>query len=595
MNWYIRYKKENIDALKRTNRLSPLDCVLLGNRGITTAEAAEAFLNPAVEMLHDPYLFDDMEIAVNAVVDCLSAGSSIRIIGDYDQDGVSATAILVKGLRRIAEEMGYDPFLAVSYQVPDRLEDGYGINAAMVDRARSEGMALLITCDNGISAFDAVERANACGIPVIITDHHQLVVRDGVESVPNALAVLNPHRSSDHYPFRELCGAGVAYKFIQAIAVAMEIPDTEIQPLLELAALGTICDVVPLVGENRVIVAEGLRRINETDNLGIKALLHFNQWNKPVSVYTVGFVIGPCINASGRLFTASLGVELFLESDQATINAYAEELVKLNEERKAMTAAGLERAVEAIEHGMLYKQDVIMIYLADVHESICGLIAGRIKERYQHPVLVFTDAKSTDGETSILKGSGRSIEAFNMFEQLNRHRDEYISFGGHAMACGMSIDKAKFDYFNALFNAESALKPDDFVASVDIDAPLRFDRLDFNLVASIERLAPFGAGNPRPVFAAKRCNVLSLRLVGAKKNVLQLRLEKDGRQFGGVMFSGDEKLKTFTDASEKEAIELLLSGRVPGVAFDVVYRPEINSFNEQERIQLMISDFRFSR
>lgn len=592
MNWFMKYKKDNHDALKEVAGLSQIERVLLANRDIASADEAERFLNPILENMHDPFLFKDMHKAIDLIMEVLSSEESIRIVGDYDQDGVAATTILVRGLRQFAEEVGRDPMAAVDYAIPDRIEDGYGINEKIIKEAADDGVGLIITCDNGISAHEAVAYGKELGLSIIITDHHQVTHENGEEKLPPADAILNPHSENSGYPFADLCGAGVAYKLIQAFAFSIGVTAEETLPLMQFAALGTICDVVPLIGENRIIAKLGLDELNARPNQGVQLLLDLNNWEKEVSVYTVGFIIGPCINASGRLFTARLGVELFLEEDYDTALAYAEELVTLNEERKELTKLGTELAFT--EADKYQDSNILLLYIPEAHESICGLIAGRLKEKFYKPTLVFTDA-SDENNQEILKGSGRSIEAYNMFEELDPHRDRFISFGGHAMACGLSIPKEILDGLRVLLNQEEQLSAQDLTPSVDFDLPLDFDRLDMFLLKSLDRFAPFGKDNPTPSFAAKFCNVRQLRLVGKNKNVLQIALEQKGRRFQAVLFQGDEKLEELIAEDNTGAVEGLLQGRDSGLQFDIVYRPEINEFRGNTSIQLKLIDVRLSK
>ena len=595
MNWFIKNKRDNLKALEEVGDLAPFDRILLANRDIRTKEEADRFLNPRLEDLHDPFLFTDMHRAVDLISDILSSDGRIRVIGDYDQDGVAATTILVRGLREFARQMGRDSLEAVDYAIPDRIEDGYGININLVDEAKSEGIRLIITCDNGISAFDAIDHARSLGIATIITDHHQILMKDGEEVLPAATAILNPHSRRSGYPFPDLCGAGVAYKLIQACTLALGYRTEDTLPLLQFAALGTICDVVPLKDENRVIVRYGLDRLNEKPNLGIRLLLDLNHWDREITVYTVGFIIGPCINASGRLFTARLGVELFLERDRAVAENYAAELIRLNEERKEMTRLGLELAVEMAAGKT--DQTILFFYIPELHESICGLIAGRIKEKYHKPCLVFTDAEALgDAEEGrkLLKGSGRSIEAYNMYEELNRYRDRYFSFGGHEMACGLSLYRDELDRLEEQANQDCRLTDRDMEPYLELEMPLDLHRLDYSVIKAVDRFAPFGKDNPTPNFGVTGCNVRAFRLVGKNKNVLQIVVEKAGRRFQAVMFQGDEKLDQLRAAGLSRELDDLLSGREIERTIDLVYRPDLNEYKGKTSIQLMVQDFRFS-
>ena len=596
-DWYIKNHRQEAKRLKEETGMSSLASLLLANRGIRTYEEAKTYFSPDLSGLHAPYLFKQMELAVSAIMDTLSSGLPIRIIGDYDQDGVAATSILVKGLRSLAQEMGEDPFRAVSYAIPDRIIDGYGINRRLVDQAKEEGVALIITCDNGIAAFDALDHAREVGIPVIITDHHQIEeVEEGGEvreKVPPCLTFLNPHSKESGYPFPDLCGAGVAFKLIQAIYQGLGEDPDRIRPLLAYACLGTICDVVPLQGENRVLASLGLEVINENPDPGISALLRHNSWDKEVDTYVVGFIIGPAINSSGRLMTARLGVELFLEEDPDTIDAYAEELVALNNERKEMTRAGVEKATEMVRDQKKLDQ-VLVLYLPEVHESLCGLIAGRIKDLFYRPCLVFTDAEEA-GEEALVKGSGRSIEAYNIFEALDRHREDYVAFGGHAMACGMSLYKKDLDRMGKIWNQEAGLGPEDLTPRIGLDAALPLSMVKAPVMRILDHMAPFGANNPKPIFGAKNLNVRQFRLVGKNKTVLQVRFDDQGTLVNGVLFQADEKLKSLAQEGPEGAIEDLLAGKDLPVTFDICYQPGWNEFQGKKTIQIKLVDIRFSQ
>lgn len=591
MRWFMSHHKREYEVLREKTQLSPVTCLLLANRGVTASEAQTA-LNPTFEDLSDPFAFREMEVAVSYILDCLAAEIPIRIVGDYDQDGVAATTILMKGLRYFAERLGADPLHAVSYAIPDRMEDGYGISPSLVERAMDEHCGLIVTVDNGIAAFDALQYAAEVGMPVIVTDHHQPVVEDGAFRRPECEALINPHVPGERVAFRDLCGAGVAFKLVDALARQMEDPFALREELLGYAALGTICDVMPLVGENRTIVTLGLDALNRSTNPGLRALLQAIHWEKDITVYTAGFIIGPCINASGRLMTARLGVELFLEDDPVTVAAYAEELVRLNDERKAMTLEGTERAQAVIEKKPL--TPVLVCYLPGLHESLCGLVAGRMRERYNRPSLVFTDAQNGEG---LIKGSGRSIPAYHMFQKLNAHRDDYVAFGGHAMACGMTIRKVDLERLVATWNAESELTTSDLEREITVDGRLPLSAIDVALMRDLDALEPYGNGFAAPLFAAIAVHVRGFRVVGAAQNVLRVNLEQNGARFVAVAFQAQELLVRLKGQHPKapEWVEALLRGEDIPVSMDVLYKPQWNTFRGQTQIELKLSDMRFSR
>lgn len=583
--WFLKNNRAAYEKLTKEGA-TPLVALLLANRGIDDAAEAKRFLQPSLNDLQDPFLFQDMANAVALIGQFLEEMVPIRIVGDYDQDGVAATTILIKGLQLVAQQFGEN---LVSYAIPDRIEDGYGINRSIVDAAIEEGVGLIITCDNGISAFDAIEYARNCGLSVIVTDHHQIAEEDGKELLPPADAVLNPHSKASGYPFADLCGAGVAFKLIQAVCETFGIDKDAYKPLLQFAALGTICDVVPLQGENRIIAAAGLQEINADPNPGIKALLQESSWEKTVTGYTVGFVIGPAVNASGRLFTARLGVELFLEKDPDTIAEYARELVSLNTERKQMTAAGVESAYEIVESAPKL-DDILVIYIPSVHESICGLIAGRVKERYYRPTIVVTESAEDD---AILKGSGRSIEAYNMYEQLLPLKDLFLSFGGHAMACGLSMEKEKLADLRKQLLEKSTLTTLQMTPVLEMEGQLPVNRVDFQTVETIGKLEPFGAKNPRPKFADKGIAVKGVRVLGKNQNVLKFALEKDGKRIDAIQFSAEDTIASLQEKNPS-AWNAWTSGKPSAETIDIAYVPDLNTYNGRTTLQLNIVDLRIS-
>ena len=421
---------------------------VLVNRDINTKEDIDMFLKPSLDKFYDPFLMKDMDIAVDIILEAIEENKHIHIVGDYDQDGNSSIVTLMKGLGIHTDRL--------TYTIPDRMSDGYGINNRIVEEAAEMGVDLIITCDNGISAHEAVEKAKELEMEIIVTDHHHVTLENEEQILPKADAVINPHRLDCPYPFKELCGAGVAFKLIQAINIVLGIDEEETNSLLEFTCMGTICDIVDLVDENRIIVVEGLRRLNISENLGVKHLCSESAWDKEITAYTIGFVLGPCINASGRLSTARLGVELFLEEDEGLVQSYASELVRLNKERKELTEEAYEIAYNKVQSQGLFNKQVITLVIEDIHESIVGIVAGRIKDDFYRPTIIFTQA----GEEGLLKGSGRSIEAYNMFEKIDEIRNLTVSFGGHTMAAGMSIKEEDYDFFDEGYRMSNVTKMD---------------------------------------------------------------------------------------------------------------------------------------
>lgn len=555
---------------------------VLVNRDINTKEDIEMFLNPSLEKFHDPFLMKDMDIAIDMVLEAIEENRHIHIVGDYDQDGNSSIVTLMKGLSIHTDRL--------TYTIPDRMSDGYGINNRIVEEAKEIGVDLIITCDNGISAHEAVQKAKDLGIDIIVTDHHQVTLENEEQILPKADAVVNPHRLDCQYPFKDLCGAGVAFKLIQALNLVLGMDEEETNKLLEFTCMGTICDIVDLVDENRIIVVEGLRRLNESKNLGVKYLCLESGWEKEITAYTIGFVLGPCINASGRLSTARLGVELFLEEDESLVQNYAAELVRLNNERKELTEEAYEIAYNKVQSRGLFNKQVIVLEIEGIHESIVGIVAGRIKDDFYRPTIIFTQSS----EEGLLKGSGRSIEAYNMFEKIDEVRDLTVSFGGHTMAAGMTIKEEDFSSFDKALNEKANLSKIDLQKKISIDFQQNVSELDNSLINNLEKLGPFGKANPRPKLADKRVNILNFSLIGKNKNVLKVNFEKNSKVIEGISF-----------VKASESYEALLKAFGGNLTYkvnnfnknyvDIIFRPDINEFRGEEKIQLRIEDMRLSR
>lgn len=580
-----RWMIYNKDISKQKNALGEVDpriLKILANRDIEDPEDIEEFLDPKLEKMHDPFLMEDMGLAVDIILDAIDYNQHIHIVGDYDQDGNSAIVILMKGLGEFTQSL--------TYAIPDRVEDGYGLNKRLVDQACEMGADLLVTCDNGISSHEPIAYAKSKGLKVIVTDHHQTTIEDGKQVLPKADAILNPHRLDCPYPFKDLCGAGVALKLIQAIYSVLGIEDEKILELFEFACMGTICDVVDLVGENRIIAVQGLKRINETDNLGIKYLALESGWEKEITSYAIGFVLGPAINASGRLSTARLGVELFLEDDEDLVHDYASELVRLNNERKGLTNDGYDLAYNEIINNNRQNDHVIVSYIPGIHESIVGIIAGRIKDDFYRPTIIFTDSS----EEGIIKGSARSIDSYNMYEKVSEIKHMTQSFGGHKMAAGMSMEKERLEEFRSFLNSNSGLSEYDLQKEISIDIQQGVEELDFYFIRSLDKLGPFGKANPRPTLADKGLNLLNYSIIGKNKNVLKLSLEKNGKVLDAISFSNIEEI--YEDLKNKFGeIKSYSPNSTNKRLVDVIYKAEINNFRGQRSIQLRLEDIRPSK
>lgn len=573
--WYIYNKKNNYLSNLKNKNITKLEALILANRDIVDPKVVDSFINPTLEKLHDPFLLKDMEKAIDLIIETMENGESIRIFGDYDQDGISSTMTLLDGLLYFYDDISYD--------IPDRVIDGYGISDRMIDRAIEANVSLIITCDNGISAIDQVKRLKENGIKVIVTDHHQVSKKEDGEWVeqilPQADCVINPKRLDNTYPFDDLCGAGVAFKLIQALYQRLDGDMEYLYGLLEYVAMGTVCDVVSLTDENRIFVREGLKRINNTEKLAIKALVEENSWNREVSAYTLGFIIGPCMNATGRLSTAKLAIDMLMEDDIEKIRTYAKKLVSLNTERKELTNIGLEKTLEIIKDKKYYNDDIIIVDVENIEESICGIIAGRIKEKFNKPTIIMTESNQ-DG---ILKGSGRSIEAYNIYKEVFEIKDILESFGGHPMACGLSIRSDKVEEFRQKLNDKSKLKKDDFVNIINIDAQIPIDKLSLEFAESLQRLEPFGKDNPKAKFADKNLFIKNINMIGKNNNTMKMILNKNGRDIEAIKFNAQKDYKYLSDKFKANII---------GNRIDAVFYPDINEFNGRRNLQVKLIDIR---
>lgn len=573
--WYIYNKKNNYLSNLKNKNITKLEALILANRDIVDPKVVDSFINPTLEKLHDPFLLKDMEKAIDLIIETMENGESIRIFGDYDQDGISSTMTLLDGLLYFYDDISYD--------IPDRVIDGYGISDRMIDRAIEANVSLVITCDNGISAIDQVKRLKENGIKVIVTDHHQVSKKEDGEWVeqilPQADCVINPKRLDNTYPFDDLCGAGVAFKLIQALYQRLDGDMEYLYGLLEYVAMGTVCDVVSLTDENRIFVREGLKRINNTEKLAIKALIEENSWNREVSAYTLGFIIGPCMNATGRLSTAKLAIDMLMEDDIEKIRTYAKKLVSLNTERKELTNIGLEKTLEIIKDKKYYNDDIIIVDVENIEESICGIIAGRIKEKFNKPTIIMTESNQ-DG---ILKGSGRSIEAYNIYKEVFEIKDILESFGGHPMACGLSIRSDKVEEFRQKLNDKSKLKKDDFVNIINIDAQIPLDKLSLEFAESLQRLEPFGKDNPKAKFADKNLFIKNINMIGKNNNTMKMILNKNGRDIEAIKFNAQKDYKYLSDKFKTNII---------GNRIDAVFYPDINEFNGRRNLQVKLIDIR---
>ena len=566
--WVVTAKRADFQAIGEKFHIDPVIARLIRNRDVTDESKIREYLTGTIEDLPSPWLMKDMRKAVDILKEKISAQAKIRIIGDYDIDGVTSTYVLLKGLTRIGGK--------VDTYIPDRVADGYGIHEHLINRAEEDGIDTIVTCDNGIAAAAEIDMARKKNMTVIVTDHHEIPYREinGTRQVllPPADAILNPKQSDCNYPEKGLCGAVVAFKLIIALYEEYGISRKELEDYYELAAIATVGDVMDLQGENRILVKEGLRRLKDTENIGLRELIRANGLeDMKITSYHVGFVLGPCINASGRLDTAARSLALLNAKDREKASRLAGDLTALNQSRKALTEKGKEEAIQMVETTSLGQDRVLVIFLPDCHESIAGIIAGRIREKYHRPSIVLTR-----GETGI-KGSGRSIEGYSMFEELVKCADLMTQFGGHPMAAGLSMEEKNVEEFRRRLNENCTLTEEDLRPKVIIDVPMPVSYITRELIEQISLLEPFGKGNTKPVFAQKGLRVLESRVFGKNRNVAKVKLmDPSGTVMDGVYFGEVEEFVRFIDGKD---------------TISVTYYPEINIFRGRESIQIVIQNY----
>lgn len=584
--WYVTAKKGDFKAVGKRFGIDQVTARIIRNREITSEDAIADYLACSQELLHDPHLLKDADQGAAIVAEKIRQGKKIRIIGDYDIDGVNASYILLTGLRICGASA--DPV------IPDRVHDGYGLNERLITKALADGVDTVITCDNGISAVQEIAFAKESGMTVIITDHHEVPFRTGENGeknycIPPADAVINPKQEDCLYPYPGLCGAAVAWKFIQVLYERMGIPKERSFEMIAHVAFATVGDVMELTGENRMLVKLGLKAIHKTENPGLLALIQQNKLEREkIKSWHFGFVLGPCINASGRLDTAKRSLQLLMASSMEQASLLAKELVELNERRKNLTLKGIEEAKQQIEEQGIQNDKVMVVYLPQCHESLAGIIAGRIREIYHKPVFVLTDAE--DGG---VKGSGRSIEAYSMYEEMTKCAPLMTKFGGHPMAAGLSMEKENTDSFRRELNEYASLTEEDFIEKIHIDVPMPLYYISPQLIREFECLEPFGKGNEKPVFAVRDVHPLRASIVGKNKNVLKLVLEDGaGGSMDAVYFGDLEAFLVFLREKSSEAqVEALMRGQPQKICFSVTYDPSIDEYLGRERVQIIIRHY----
>ena len=570
--WRVYSKKADFDAIGSRFNIDPVTARIIRNRDVTDMENVDMYLNGTLDSLHDPMMMKDMDKAVSVIASSIRDNKYIRIIGDYDIDGICSIYILFKGLKMCGAD--------VDYEVPDRITDGYGINENLIKQAHEAGVEVIITCDNGIAAASQIDYANELGMTVVITDHHDVPYEETDNGrryiIPKAAAVVDPKQNDCRYPFKMLCGAGIAYKFIGCMVKEFQTGDSIMPELLQFAAIATVGDIVDLLDENRIIVKEGLKLIANTGNYGLNALMAVTGVSREsINAYHIGFVLGPCLNASGRLDSAKRALKMLVTDDRAEAERHAGELKDLNEERKKLTSEAVDKAVDMVENSSLKDDKVLVIFLPDCHESIAGIVAGRIREKYYKPVIVLTRGEQE------AKGSARSIESYNMFEKLSECKDLFTRFGGHPMAAGLSLPEENIPEFRSRINEHCNLSEEDLTETVWIDVPMPLEYINEKLILELGGLEPFGKANPKPVFADKNISIRNIRAIGKDKQYTRMTITKDsGIVIDAVGFFPCTELETVYNKN----------GRI-----SCTYYPEINEFRDKKQIQVCVTGYRIDR
>ncbi|WMJ82161.1 single-stranded-DNA-specific exonuclease RecJ [Clostridium sp. MB40-C1] len=583
--WRLKVTNCDIDKISKEAKISKSIAKILVNRGIRDIEEIKKFMNCSLHDMYDPFLMKDMDKGTDIIIDAIEEGQKIVIYGDYDADGVTSTFILYKALLELEAN--------VEYYIPDREAEGYGMSINRIKILKEEGAEVILTCDNGISAIEEVSFAKNLGMKVVVTDHHELsfLEDEGKReyTIPEADAVINPKQEDCKYPFKLLCGAGIAFKFVQALYMKLGIEEEQAYRFIEIAGIGTICDVVDLIGENRIIAKNALKMISKSKNIGLNALMNVLGINdKQVKSYHIGFMIGPCINATGRLDTAALSVKLLACNDEEEAMNLAKTLDQLNKTRQDMTLKNVEEIIDYVENSDLKKDKVLVVYKKDVHESIAGIVAGKVREKFNVPTIIITKGKDMP------KGSGRSIEEYNLFEELIKCKDLLGKFGGHPMAAGLSIKEENIERLRKRLNENCTLTDKDLIPKIKIDKRIHLSEVGFHLIEQIEELEPFGKGNPTPFFAEKNVKIRDIRILGKNQNTLKLICSVDNnRNLDAICFNKVEEFKQILKIKYGTQYEKILM-KPNGIQVDLIFSPTINEFNGNKKEQLRIKDFRLS-
>ena len=586
--WFVAAKKADFDAWSQKFNITPVTARIIRNRDIFSEEEVEKYLHGTFLDMYPPEAMTDMEDAAAIIEEQLRGGRKMRVIGDYDVDGITASHILTKGLRALSAD--------VDTVIPHRMKDGYGLNDQLIEKAYEDGIRTIVTCDNGIAAYSQIALAAEKKITVVVTDHHEVPYNEenGVrtEILPPAAAVVDPKREDCTYPYKNICGAVVAYKLVELLFRRSDLEPEEKQALLDefiqLAAVATVCDVMELLDENRIIVKEGLKRIHTKPCIGLKALMEVNGIEPgKLTAYHLGFVVGPCLNATGRLDTAARALELLAAPDTRTAVSLAGELKEMNDSRKTMTLMGLEQASAYVEANHMEEDRVLVIYLPDCHESLAGIIAGRIREKYGKPAFVLT--KGEEG----VKGSGRSIENYHMYEAMTGCKELFTKYGGHKMAAGLSMTEENIPLLRKRLNEGCTLTEEDFIPKIHIDVPMPLCYADKKLAEELNILEPFGTANPKPLFACKEVQLLSGRKMGSKGNFAKYRVVQDNREYEVVYFGGLDKFHAFLE--EKfgmgAANQLYLQGSRCNYTISITYQLGLNAYMGRTEVQIVMQNY----
>lgn len=565
--------------------IDPVTARIIRNREVIGDEEIHSFLAGTLQELPDVHLMQDLDLLVELLDQKINEKAKIRIIGDYDIDGVMSSYILYRALTRCGAQ--------VDVAIPNRITDGYGLNRNLITEALECGVDTILTCDNGIAAIEEIAYAKEAGMTVLVTDHHEIPFKDvdgeRIYMRSEADAIVNPHQKTCTFPYKDLCGAGVAWAVIVALYEKNNIEQREVEDLLEFVAFATVGDIMSLTGLNRILVKEGLKRIHHTTNIGMRALVsQCGLLPEQIDTYHFGFVLGPCINAAGRLNTARRALRLFISESPEEAAAIADELVVLNEERKEMTRQGVEEAKQLVEEGGYEKDPVLILYLPDVHESIAGIIAGRIREYYYRPTFILT--KAEDG----VKGSGRSTEEYSMYEQMCKCSNLLTKFGGHPMAAGLSLPEENVEIFRKQMNENCPFRAEEIVQTIHIDVPMPVGYVTNALVEEFSILAPFGKDNPKPVFADRNLKISRMWVIGKNQNVLRMTLvSEQGRPLSAIYFGDIEAMRTYlVEQYGIQEVEKAFHGRENNMQISIVYSPKINTYKDSETLQFEIQYYR---